>query len=275
MKKKRYTNKRLLNVSYPVFFEKRYEKELLSLVNKIQSFISSFTLSSPTFKLSYISAIRKDDITEEVDHFIEVIRAYALNEVRVFIRSLFQKAQSINLFNKRIFARVFKSVAEESSSINAEIKMWISENTRLIKSIPEKMLDKVADTIYDSVRNKRGIRELASILKRSFEVSKNRAKIIARDQISKLNGNITRARNLSLGITEYQWLSARDERVRHSHDVLESKICSWNNPEIYKNTAGDNKWKSRSSIGGVDLHPGQDILCRCTSVAIIPMELAA
>jgi SPP1 gp7 family putative phage head morphogenesis protein len=262
-------------ILYPIFLEQRYQRELLSLVNKIQSFILSFTFKNHSFKSSYISAIRKDDIAEEVDRFIELIKIYALNEVRLVVQRLIQKAQSVNLFNRRFFTKAFKFVPETSISIDNELKMWVSENTALIRSIPEKMLDKVADTIYDSVRNKRGVRELATILKKNFDVSRNRAKIIARDQISKLNGNITRARNLSLGITEYQWLSARDERVRHSHDVLEGKICSWNDAEIYKNAEIDKKWKSRSSIGGVNLHPGQDIMCRCTSVAIISAELAA
>ncbi len=57
--------------------------------------------------------------------------------------------------------------------------------------------------------------------------------------------------------------------------MLEGKVCSWNDAEIYKNAEADKKWKSRASIGGVNLHPSQDIMCRCTSVAIIPMELAA
>ena len=31
-------------------------------------------------------------------------------------------------------------------------------------------------------------------------------------------------------------------------------------------------WKSRSSIGGVEQHPGQDYQCRCVSRAVIPAE---
>jgi hypothetical protein len=50
--------------------------------------------------------------------------------------------------------------------------------------------------------------------------------------------------------------------------VLEDKICSWKDANIYKDKE-EQKWKKRDGVKAVLLHPGQDILCRCTSVAII------
>lgn len=88
-----------------------------------------------------------------------------------------------------------------------------------------------------------------NLLKR-FEVSRNRARLIARDQVNKLNGSLTRMRQKSLGIDEYIWRTSRDERVRASHLELEGRKFSWDDPP---------------AIG----HPGQPILCRCSAEPVI------
>ena len=147
--------------------------------------------------------------------------------------------------------------------------MWVSENVRLIKTIPEKMLTKVEEIVNTAVRTGVTHIELSKRLVESFGIAKKRAIIIARDQINKLHGNLTRVRNLELGITEYKWSTSKDERVRHSHEVLDNKICSWLDFNIYKNNINDKKQLQRLSINATLSNPSQDILCRCTSIPII------
>jgi SPP1 gp7 family putative phage head morphogenesis protein len=273
LKKKRI--KKGIAIPFPIFAEIAYRRDLLAYVREVKTLVINNLIENQTFISSYKYSIRKDDISDELENALKVISFYALTKVSGLIGSLINRAKSVNQFNRNVFAKFIQSVPENNQNIIDEMKLWAMENARLIKTIPERMLDKVAEIVYGSVRSGESSRSLAIKLREAFDISKNRAKIIARDQISKLNGNITRARNLSLGITEYQWLTSRDERVRHSHDVLESKICSWNNAEVYKNNINDDSWKKRLSIKATDTHPSQDIMCRCTSIAIIPMELAA
>ena len=106
-------------------------------------------------------------------------------------------------------------------------------------------------------------------------MTESRARLIARDQVSKLNGQITQGRNQALGLDLYVWSDSSDERVRESHDVMDGKVCRWDDPTVYADTVEDaqaGRWKSRASIGGVDQHPGQDFQCRCVSRAVIPPE---
>jgi len=255
---------------YPRSIEMEYKRKLLIYVKDIKLAVRDYIIGSSSFASSYQFAIRKDDINDDLDNIIKAILAYASTKAFMLISSLNSLANKINIFNLNIFKKFIKSVPEITDKIKEEIKMWVSENIDLIVNIPVLMMTKIKDTIHSSVRESDSMMSLKEGL-RAVEVStEKRAKFIARDQVGKLNGNIVRQRNLGLGITEYEWLTSRDERVRHSHKVLQGKICSWDNLDIYKNKFNDKKWNKRSSIGGVHMHPEEDYNCRCTSIAIIP-----
>ena len=264
-----------LKVNYPIFQEKLYEKELLFFTKTITRLIKEdiyiFLNSNDEYK-----SLRNDDFNGDFKRFIEFLGWKILPELKKILSKLTATSIRINEFNKKSFTNSLNkiqsiqinTIAIKNIHIDTELKMWITENTRLIKTIPSNLLGKVEELVFNSIRVGHSYKTLAKHLKLAFNISENRAKVIARDQISKLNGNLTRQRNLSLGITKYKWLSSRDERVRHSHKVLEGKICSWQDASIYKNNEVE-KWQKRSSLKGVELHPAQDILCRCTSTAII------
>ena len=94
------------------------------------------------------------------------------------------------------------------------------------------------------------IEKIEEELKKSEEIGENRARLIARDQTSKFNGQLTQLRQQELGITSYIWTTSKDERVRSTHRVLDGKTFTW---------------EKGSKIG----HPGQEINCRCIAQPII------
>lgn len=263
-------------VAYPAFEEKKYRDELLALVTHIESLTLYSLLQNKIFEVSYNKSIKQDDVTDDLTIIIAYIKVKVESEVTKLVNSLNVRATKVNLFNRNAFTNLiqesFKTapvIELEPANIEQELKLWAYENARLIKSIPQQMLEKIADSVVIAVRSRHSISTLAGNLHKAFDISKHRAKIIARDQIAKLNGCLTRHRNVTFGITRYKWLTCRDERVRSSHDVLEGKICSWTDSSTFKNNINDSKWQQRSSIGGATFHPGLDIMCRCTSIAIL------
>lgn len=123
---------------------------------------------------------------------------------------------------------------------------WISENTRLIKSIPEKYLADVEQVIRTGVMQGQGNRAIAKELQRVAGISEARAKLIAADQTAKANGSLTRYRQMDLGVKQYKWMSSDDQRVRPTHRDADGNIYDWKRPP---------------SITGA--HPGLAIRCRC------------
>jgi SPP1 gp7 family putative phage head morphogenesis protein len=100
---------------------------------------------------------------------------------------------------------------------------------------------------------------IAGILKERYDLSDSRAELIARDQVLKANGRLAQARQQSVGITEYIWVTSRDKRVRETHARLHNTRQSWANPPPVG--------------GGRSAHPGGDYQCRCTAKPVAPSWL--
>lgn len=126
---------------------------------------------------------------------------------------------------------------------------WIDYNTSLIKSIPTQYISKVESAIRNGVMAGTAPREIAKEIKRISGVTSARAKLIARDQVSKANAELTEYRQLDLGIKEYEWVDSNDERVRPTHAANDGKTFKWSEPPA--NTG----------------HPGHDYQCRCIARA--------
>ena len=143
-----------------------------------------------------------------------------------------------------------------------ELAAFAKQNADLIKSLPTQACQQIEQIAIQGVRSGTSWRTIAEEIQGRFGATESRAKLIAADQIAKLNGQLTQLRQQEIGVKEYEWTSAHDERVRESHRVLNGKICRWDDPTVYRNP-GETQWKKRASIGGVSKHPGQDYRCRC------------
>ncbi len=136
----------------------------------------------------------------------------------------------------------------------------VHENVSLIKSIPAKYLGDVEGMVMRSVQTGRDLGSLSKSLQKSYNVTKRRAALIARDQNNKATSAMNRARQSELGIKQAIWV--------HSH--------AGKTPRPSHLKAGRDKVKYDIDKGWYDpdegeyILPGQLINCRCTSKSIIP-----
>lgn len=128
-----------------------------------------------------------------------------------------------------------------------------AENVGLIKSIPARFFDEVEQTVLRQFRSGQRASDIAPEIAQRFAVSRKRAAFISRDQVSKLNGDLTRMRQVELGIPGYIWRTSQDERVRPDHAKLDGTEQSWDKPPIVDERTGRRA------------HPGGDFQCRCTA----------
>ena len=142
---------------------------------------------------------------------------------------------------------------------------WRQENISLIRTIPERfhgaLSQRVSETFAQQPFDQQA---LSKVLNREFKVSAvypmtawrqenisgSNLRRITRDQTSKAVGQFTHARHRQLGIQEYTWRTAQDERVRATHVALNGTPQSWD---------------SAPGVG----HPGYDVLCRCVAIPVI------
>lgn len=138
----------------------------------------------------------------------------------------------------------------------------IQSNVNLITSIKTDFIAQIGDEVRAQLLKGERSTGLIKIIHEQGKVSENRAKFIARDQTAKLNAAIIKDRNERLGIKTYIWVGAGDNRERPGHKAMNGKLCRFDDPTVYSDDNGDT-WKKRKSIGGVELHPGEDYQCRC------------
>jgi len=84
--------------------------------------------------------------------------------------------------------------------------------------------EKVADIINTSIKEGKGVRETKGDLKKYFNQRKGHAEMVARTETAKVQSIATTNRLIEQGIEHVQWITAEDERVRHSHAERHNKI---------------------------------------------------
>jgi len=125
------------------------------------------------------------------------------------------------------------------------------ENVALIRSIPEEYFKKIETIVYEGTTQGSKAGSMISQIRKAGKVSENKARLIARDQTSKLNSALNQQRQQNIGVEEYIWVTADDGRVRESHADKDGKTFRWDKPP--------------ADTG----HPGQDVNCRCVAQPII------
>lgn len=137
---------------------------------------------------------------------------------------------------------------------------WIKENVDLIATIPYDALDEMEKIVLRSYLDGKPITTIAKEIQRNYSVTKSHARLIARDQMGKLNRQITQHQQQSCGVSRYKWSDAGDSRVRADHRRLNGKIFSWNAPPIVDMRTGRRG------------HPGDDYQCRCVAIPVFEFE---
>lgn len=135
--------------------------------------------------------------------------------------------------------------------LSSELDSFNATNVKLISSLSSDTFTRIETITQAGVRAGKPTREITAEIQGQFKVSRSRANLIARDQVAKLNGNLTELRQRGLGVTHYIWRTSNDERVRKTHRAHEGVQYAWSEPPA--NTG----------------HPGQDFQCRCWAEPVL------
>lgn len=140
------------------------------------------------------------------------------------------------------------------SDIRAALAEATEANIALIKSIPTQYLDSIRETVQRAFATGERFESVAKRIAHIGDVTENRAKLIARDQVSKMNSAFNEVRQVSVGVTHYTWSTSHDERVRPSHRQMNGEVVAWKEPR---------------EVDGERVHPGEAVNCRCVAIPVI------
>lgn len=196
----------------------------------------------------------------------------------VILTALGKTANETMEFGEKEFKRILDqgihvNMPTSASWWNDMKNSWMEDNYTLITSNAKKYINQINTLTEQAIVNGWSMGKLKEeIQKATTGLSDKHCKLLARDQIGKLNGQINQAQMEELGLDLYVWSTAYDDRVRDSHSIMEGLLCRWDDANVCSYDNGKT-WQDRPG-GAVLLHPGQDIQCRCVGLAFYPELIA-
>ncbi len=144
------------------------------------------------------------------------------------------------------------------AGIEGVIETARAANVALVTNATADFLDQIRQALEEHEGETSD--EISAALQDRVGVSKSRGTLIARDQVTKLNGKITEHRQRSAGVKKFTWSTSEDERVRkdvewsasdgregsEAHAELDGEVFDWDDPPI---------------LDGEVSTPGQPIQC--------------
>jgi uncharacterized protein with gpF-like domain len=145
-----------------------------------------------------------------------------------------------------------------------------AEAVILIKKLPATTFDNVEYGVMANYRGEKlpGDLSLIDYIHAQGDISRRRARLIARDQTSKVHAAVTRERAESCGITEFVWKTAGDERVTGMPGGLWPKgnrVHGNHYDRNGKTYAYTDEFTDKLPDG----LPGYPINCRCVAAPVI------
>lgn len=266
---RRFGSHEVLYSKYQPKIPESAEREYYRLVDSYVGILKEeLEAELPKLKESY-KANRDEEVRFRKDGATDLM--LAVNQVfnsilnRVVARTegfgLRRKLENLARLNRKLTVKEWKRAIKATLGIDIredyylgdfyveQLQRWIDENVGLIKTIPQEGLGKMKDIVYDGFTSGKTTTRIVKDIRKVYGVTRRHARLLARDQTAKLNGQIQRAQQMDAGITEYIWDTCGDERVRKSHKELNGKKFSWNEAPL--------------NSDGRRCHPGQDYQCRC------------
>lgn len=265
--------------------ERAYRRHVRSIVDVVEAAVADLILPRLPRLIAEAAALRKDSATradawaDEMGNLSGQVRRKIDERTRDEKQVAGELSAQVNAWNAgqwKKSIRVVLGVDLHASEpwVRSQLKSWATENASLIKTLEDDAVHRVAVWTNKGLREGARYEEIADKIAGSLRTSRAKADFLARDQTAKLNADLTQRRQEQVGITEYEWITAQDERVRGlpsgtypkarpRHDTLNGKTCRWDDPGVFKKGG---KWVSRDAIDAVKLHPGKDYQCRCGAI---------
>lgn len=259
-------------VQSPVAIEEGYSADLRGLLRDLLTLYQTYLTpilrkAAPVIQKDI--EVRMDGPEEELVRRMGQIKVtfgqkHTQGEIEKIIR---KRLDQVSTYNTNGTRKMFNRVAGvdlfmADKAIETTMGLAVANNAGLITSLISKAQSDVENIVYSGFRVGRRWEEIAQEIEGVVDPERgtaaSRARLIARDQVAKLNGQLTQERQTNLGIKRYRWRTSGDERVRESHREKEGNIYSWDDPP--------------ADTG----HPGEDYQCRCIAEPvledIVPMD---
>lgn len=253
---------------YPASMVREYERitnAYMVLLNKIVA--KHLPKIKEAAKLEKEKAARTDDIQD-----LGMVIRKTFEEMNVELEQragsygLERKLENLAKLTRKLTVKEWKKVVKTTLGVDIlddyylgefyreQLKKWTEENVGLIKTVPKDTLSQMENIVQEGFKTGKTTTSIVKEIQRTYGIEKRHARLIARDQMAKLNADLTKSQQQDAGVEEYTWSTSGDSRVRDRHRSLNGKTFSWNDPPVVDTKTGRR------------CHPGEDYQCRCVAL---------
>ena len=241
----------------PSGVERDYARALLRVTDLTKDALVPLRIELPSLLVSARKEVIRQDCALHQDagesrRVMQLIRK-ALSATRLTPRSMTSLANRSALGTKRHQRAQMKKTTQAVFGVDVfkgdgdlatATEFYVAENVALIKDLSEKTLKEIEGEVLRGVSRGALHKDIAKSISNRLGIQRNRAKLIARDQVGKYYGEVNAHRHKAIGVEEFKWHTVGDERVRTEHAALHGRKFSY------------------AHLPSEGL-PGTPILCRC------------
>ena len=255
---------------YPLADEEAYAVQIGRVVGEFVRIVNTELLRYPTWARQ--DGLKVDAFADDWDKVMKALRdhqkkTFEQGDGAATYAMVSNFGQNAAEFNFKEWSKQLSALAGQpyypahEGWVSQSVATWSDLNFELIRSLTDDYIKKVNTTVVTAVTDGTNYRDLTKQIQAvNQNMTRARAKLIARDQIGKLNGTLTKRRQSDAGVEDYTWKTANDERVRSRHKNMQGKTCEWKDASKVK--VGQT-WADRSATTMPSGHPGYEIQCRC------------
>lgn len=219
--------------------ERRYAQALNGLANHIEALLAGGDTAT--------SIIRLDQYASTIDQWATVTAQMMIDDVNARNRQFWRQQSE----------QIGRALAVELA--NTDIGQAVQDELRLqvelIKSLPRQAALQVHELALGAMTDGQRAAGLVDSIIALGSKTRSRAMLIARTEVGRVSGEMTKARAMTAGSDGYIWRSAEDRDVRPSHKKINGRFVKWNEPPTLDNLTG---------------HAGCLPNCRCYMEPVIP-----
>jgi len=271
--KPKFYGQKVLKSKVVTHFPENLAREYMRITNTYMTLLNK-TLAEhlPTIRRAIdaeMDGIRRDDsysVHSVIDRTFMQINADFGKKAATF--GLANKLARLSDLTRKLSISEWKRVVHRTLGINVledyyngeffrdTLRLWTQTNVDLIKTVEDRTLGNMRSIVEDGFRSGKSNTAIGRLIQEEYGMERRHAQFIARDQVAKLNSDLTRSQQEDAGVEEYIWSTSDDARVRERHAELDGTRHKWNDPPIVDERTGRRG------------HPGQDFNCRCSALPV-------
>lgn len=233
-------NEKATSISrYPLTIERKYSRDLGRTISDLHKIVKEELLPElpNLIEMFKLENARFDDASDDLFRVMDGLKVkmqdrYPENLLESLAERRGLEASEYNLNTLRMQTNQVHGidVLISDRAIASKMKTFVKQNVNLIETVHKSYFKDIQTMVTNGVSNGDSATSIAKKISDRTGVSKNRAKLIGRDQTGKLNSDLNASRQAELGVKKFVWSTVGDERVRDEHASLDGKVFSYSNP---------------------------------------------